>query len=52
MRRFLALAEEGAGWLIVYTPNDAAAQRIVGVATGLAALGAVRYHRLASEDLI
>lgn len=52
MRRYLALAEGGAGWLIVYAPNDAAAQRIVGVTTAFAALCAVRYHRLASEDLI
>ena len=52
MRRYLAMAEEGAGWLIVYAPNDAAVQRIVEVATRFAALCAVRYHRLASEDLI
>lgn len=52
MRRYLALAEEGAAWLIVYAPNDAAAQAITKVATGFAALCAVRYHRLASEDLI
>ena len=52
MRRYLALAEAGAGWLIVYTPTDAATQRLVDVATRLEALCAVRYHRLASEDLI
>ena len=52
MRRYLALAEAGAGWLIVYTPNDAAAERLVQVAERLEALCAVRYHRLANEDLI
>jgi hypothetical protein len=52
MRRYLALAEEGAGWLIVYSPSNDAAQRITEVATRFGALCAVRYHRLASEDLI
>ena len=52
MRRYLALAEKGAGWLIVYAPDDAAALRITDVATRLGALCAVRYHRLATEDLI
>ena len=52
MRRYLALAEAGAGWLIVYTPTDAAAQQLLEIATSLGALCAVRYHRLASEDLI
>ena len=28
MRRYLALAERGAGWLIVYAPDDAAVQSI------------------------
>ena len=52
MRRYLAFAEQGAGWLIVYAPSDAAAERITEVATRLNALCAVRYHRLANEDLI
>jgi len=52
MRRYLALAEEGAGWLIVYAPNDAAVARLTEVATRLRALCAVRYHRLATEDMI
>ena len=52
MRRYLAYAEEGAGWLIVYAPDDAAAQRITEVAKKFDALCAVRYHRLANEDLI
>lgn len=52
MRRYLALAEKGAGWLIVYSPDDAKAKTIVDIATRFGALRAVRYHRLASEDLI
>jgi len=52
MRRYLAFAEQGAGWLIVYAPDDAAVQRIVDVAKRFHALCAVRYHRLANEDLI
>jgi hypothetical protein len=51
MRRYLALAEEGAGWLIVYAPDDTAVQRITEVAKRFDALCAVRYHRLATEDL-
>ncbi len=52
MRRYLAFAEEGAGWLIVYAPDDAAVQRLTEVAKRLGALCAVRYHRLVNEDLI
>lgn len=52
MRRYLAHAEEGAGWLIVYAPDDAAMQHIVEVGKRFGALCAVRYHRLASEDLL
>ena len=52
MRRYLTFAEEGCGWLIVYAPSDEAVVRIVEVATRFAAKCAVRYHRLANEDLI
>jgi hypothetical protein len=52
MRRYLAFAEQGAGWLIVYAPDEAAVQHIVEVAKRFHALCAVRYHRLANEDLI
>ena len=52
MRRYLAFAEQGAGWLVVYAPDDAAAGRIVEIGRRLEALCAVRYHRLASEDLL
>jgi len=52
MRRYLAYAEDGAGWLIVYAPDDAAVARVVEVAKRLDARCAVRYHRLANEDLL
>jgi hypothetical protein len=52
MRRYLSFAERGAGWLIVYAPDDGAVQRVVEVARRFRALCAVRYHRLANEDLI
>lgn len=53
MRRYLALAEEGCGWVIVYAPSDDAVARIVDIAaTRHHAKCAVRYHRLANEDLI
>ena len=52
MRRYLSLAEEGAGWLIVHAPSNAVVERIAAVATSHSALCAVRYHRLATEDLI
>ena len=52
MRRYLSYAEQGAGWLIVYAPDDAAVDRVVDVAKRFNAKCAVRYHRLANEDLI
>jgi hypothetical protein len=52
MHRYLSYAEQGAGWLIVYAPDDAAVDRIVAVARQFEALCAVRYHRFANEDLI
>ncbi|HKW83957.1 MAG TPA: hypothetical protein VJN68_09405 [Burkholderiaceae bacterium] len=52
MRRYLAFAEKGAGWLVVYSPSDSAAGLITGVGKRFDALCAVRYHLLTSEDLI
>ena len=52
MRRYLAFAEEGAGWLIVYAPDDAAVQRLIDIAKRFDPLCAVRYHRLVNEDLL
>ena len=52
MRRYLSYAEEGAGWIVVYAPSDEAVGRLVEIARRFNARCAVRYHRLASEDLI
>ena len=52
MRRYLAFAEHGAGWLIVHSPSDSTAALITSVGKRYDALCAVRYHLLTSEDLI
>jgi hypothetical protein len=52
MRRYMTLASEGCGFLVVYVPEDAQAAKVTEVAKRLAAKSAVRYGRLASEDLV
>ena len=52
MRRYLKLAEAGAGWLIVYSPDDEDTEKVTKVATDAKALCAVRYGRLVNEDLV
>jgi hypothetical protein len=52
MRRYLALAQEDVGWLVVYAPRDERAEHVAEVARRFVARCAVRYHLLASEDLI
>jgi hypothetical protein len=52
MRRYLALAQEDVGWLVVYAPTDDVAARIGEVAKRFSAKSAVRYHTLASEELV
>ena len=52
MRRYLTLAEEGCGWIIVHAADDVATARITEIARRFDAKCAVRYHRLANEDLI
>ena len=52
MRRYLSLAQENVGWLVAYAPEDDGAERVAEVARRLKANCAVRYHRLASEDLV
>ena len=52
MRRYLALAEEGCGWLIVFAPGAAAVERLTEVAKRFNASCAVRYRLLVNEDLI
>jgi hypothetical protein len=52
VRRYIDLANQGAGWLIVRAPDDAVAGRVQEIADRLDARAGVRYHRLASEELI
>ncbi len=51
MRRYVTLAGEGCGWLVVYAPEEEQIKSIVAVAKRFAAKSAVHYGRLASEDL-
>jgi hypothetical protein len=52
MRRYLALMQENAGWLVVHAPSDAEAERVGEVARRFHAKSAVRYHTMASEELV
>ena len=52
MRKYKALAEDGASWLIVFAPEDVQAERVATAARAHGALLAEKYHRLVIEDLI
>ncbi|MEY4561855.1 MAG: hypothetical protein RLZZ618_1132 [Pseudomonadota bacterium] len=52
MRRYQALAQDGFQWLLVYAPKDELAEKVTEVALRFEAPMAVKYHRLAVEDLI
>jgi hypothetical protein len=52
MRRYKKLADEGHRWLLVHAPEDDQAERVADVARRFRAPMAVKYHRLAIEDLI
>ncbi|WP_157271109.1 hypothetical protein [Azohydromonas aeria] len=52
MRRYLELAQEGCGWLIVFAPEDEQALRVSEVAHQHGARVAERYHRLVVEDML
>ena len=52
MRRYMTLASEGCGFLIVYSPDDEQITKVTDVAKRFGAKSAVHYGRLASEDLI
>jgi hypothetical protein len=52
MRRYMTLASEGAGWVVVYAPDSAQLPAVSEVAKKLGARSAVHYGRLAHEDLI
>jgi hypothetical protein len=52
MRRYQELARNGAGWLLVFAPDDAKAEKVAAVAQRFNALAADKYHRLVVEDLL
>ncbi len=52
MRRYMTLASEGAGWVVVYAPDDAQVGEVKEIARRLGARSAVHYGRLLHEDLI
>ena len=52
LRRYLVLAGEGCGWLIVYCPDDDATARVTEVASRFKAKSAVKYNRLVNEELV
>ena len=52
MRRYMTLASEGAGWLVVYAPEEEQTARIAALAKQFGASSAVQYGRLLHEDLI
>jgi hypothetical protein len=52
MRRYMTLASEGAGWLVVYAPEDAQTAQIGDLAKRLGATSAVHYGRFLHQDLI
>ena len=52
MRRYMTLASEGVGWVVVYAPEDAQVAKVKDIATRLGARSAVSYGRLVHEDLI
>jgi hypothetical protein len=52
MRRSMTLAGEGAGWVVVYSPDEAQVAKVTEIATRFGARSAVHYGRLLHEDLI
>ena len=52
MRRAMTLAGEGAGWVVVYSPDEAQVVKVTEIAKRFGARSAVHYGRLLHEDLI
>jgi hypothetical protein len=52
MRRYLDYARQGYSWMLVYAPEDEQAEKVKETAEKIGAPMAVRYHRLAVEDLV
>ena len=52
MRRYMTLAGEGAGWVVVYSPEESQVAKVTEIAKRFGARSAVHYGRLLHEDLI
>ena len=52
MRRYMTLASECAGWLVVYAPEDELTDQVREIAKRFNAKSAVHYGRLVHEDLV
>jgi hypothetical protein len=52
MRRYMTLASESAGWLVVYAPEDAKTAKIGELAKRMNAKSAVHYGRFLHQDLV
>ena len=52
LRRYMTLAGEGCGWLVVYAPDEKHTVQVTEVAKRFNAKSAVHYGRLLHEDLI
>ena len=52
MRRYMTLAGEGSGWLVVWAPDEKHTVQVTEVAKRFNARSAVHYGRLLHEDLI
>ena len=52
MRRYMTLAGEDVGWLVVYAPDEKHTAQVTEVAKRFNAKSAVHYGRLLHEDLI
>ena len=52
MRKYQALARDGASWLIVYAPEEDKHKKVAEIVRAHGALMAEMYHRLVIEDLV
>ena len=52
MRRYMTLASEGVGWLVVYSPKEETTAKIADIAKRLNARTAVHYGDFMHEDLV
>lgn len=52
LRRYMTLASEGVGWLLVHSPGEEQTKVVQDIARRLGARSAVQYGRLLHEDLV